>query len=200
MKKFVTRVSPAIFALSLASTASATLIDFNLNRNGTTSQLQLQLPSQVEMPYELPRIEDGPFAGSYGSIEPGWDGEGTDRPADGAFALLSPTGVSLRRIRFDSGFSMFTEALDPILELDGAIHEFAGSPEGPGLLWHQHLLFVADASVPVGTELTADFQLTDRNGLHGDSSIFTLRYLVTPEPTSALLTLFGGFALAARRR
>ncbi|MCA9252417.1 MAG: PEP-CTERM sorting domain-containing protein [Phycisphaerae bacterium] len=189
------------FALSMcavlmcAASARATLIDFNIHHDGSAQQvLDIQYPSQVFQPYELPLIETGPLAGYYGSIEPGWDGEGTDRPGDGAYALESISGVSLRRESFDAGFSMYTQGLSPILEVDGALHEFVGAPEGSGLLWHQHLTFVADPGTPIGTILSAEFTLTDQDGLHADSAPFTLSFIVTPEPTTGLLLLIAAGA------
>lgn len=65
--------------------ASATLIDFNINQDGSAAHvLQLQLPSQVDQPYELFPIDVGPLAGSFGSIEQG----GTVR---------APTGLATAR-------------------------------------------------------------------------------------------------------
>jgi hypothetical protein len=116
-------------------------------------------------------------------------GEGTDRPGDGAFALESISGVSLRRESFDSGFSMYTQGLAPILEVDGALHEFVGAPEGSGLLWHQHLTFVVDPGTPISTNLSAEFTLTDQNSLHADSDPSMLSFIVTPEPTTGLMML-----------
>lgn len=180
----------AVVILVSTVSARATLIDFNINHDGSAQQvLQVQYPSQVFQPYELPLIPTGPLAGHFGSIEPGWDGEGADRPGDGAFALESATGVSLRRESFDSGFSMYTQGLAPILEVDGAVHEFVGAPEGPELLWHQHLTFVADPGTPIGTILSAEFTLTDQNGLHADSELFSLSFIVTPEPATGLMML-----------
>ncbi len=185
--------------VALVAPAGATLIDFTISQDGSSQhKLLLTRPALVSSPYELPLIESGPLAGSYGSIEPGWDGEGTDRPAESRFALLSPTGISIRRLSFDPGFAMFTEGLDPILETDGATHEFEGEPESPELLWHQHLTFIADASVPVGSLLNARFELFDRAGLHAASDVFTLTFRVVPEPTTAIVTAL--LALFVRRK
>lgn len=176
-----------------------TLIDFNIHHDGTPQQkLNIQYPSQVSAPYALQPIESGPLTGYFGSIEPGWDGEGTDRPGDGAYALESAGGVSLQRESFDAGFAMYTEGLSPILEFDGATHEFVGAPEAPSLLWHQHLTFVADPGTPIGSILTADFVLTDTDGEHADSDPFTLSFIVVPEPSTGVLLL--AIAIAARSR
>lgn len=200
MKKTFCVLSLCAVLMSAAS-ARATLIDFTIYHDGSAQQvLDVQYPSQVFQPYELPLIETGPLAGFYGSIEPGWDGEGTDRPGDGAYALESISGVSLRRESFDSGFSMYTQGLSPILEVDGALHEFVGAPEGPGLLWHQHLTFVADPGTPIGTILSAEFTLTDQNSLHADSAPFTLSFVVTPEPTTGLMAMVLGIGVLRRKR
>jgi hypothetical protein len=199
LRRFFVKV---LVLIALAGPAYGTLIDFNIHQDGSDAHtLKLQYPSLVAQPYELFPIEFGPLAGYFGSIEPGWDGEGTDRPDEGAFALLSTEGVALRRDAFEAGFSMYTEGLTPILEFDGDTHEFAGLPEGPGLLWHEHLLFVADPGTPLNTVLTAQFTLVDLDGLHGDSAPFTLSFIVTPEPAGALiLGLAAARAITRRTR
>lgn len=182
--------------LAAALPCHATLIDFTIYQDGSVDNvLHLQYPSLVDQPYEMFPIEMGPLQGGFGTIEPGWDGEGTDRPAENAFALLSDTGVALRRDRFDAGFSMYTEGLTPILEFDGATHEFAGDPEVEQFLWHQHLTFVADPGTPIGSTLTADFTLVDLDGLHTNSEPFTLTFTVVPEPATGLLAVVGGALL-----
>ena len=201
MNRSIMSVLAVIVAVVIAQPCGATLIDFNINQDGTDAHgLQVQYPSRVDQPYELFPIETGPLTGYFGTIEPGWDGEGTDRPEDGAYALLSDTGVALQRDRFDPGFSMYTHGLTPILETDGASHVFEGEPESPDLLWHEHLTFMADPGTPIGTILTADFTLVDTDGLHADSAPFTLSYVVVPEPASGLLLLLGAAGAWHRRR
>lgn len=94
---------------------------------------------------------------------------------------------------------MYTEGLTPILESDGETHEFIGEPESLDLLWHQHLLFVADVGTPIGTILTADFTLVDLDGLHGNSAPFTLSFIVVPEPATCIFLLLPAILLKNAR-
>lgn len=193
-------VAVSVLAVSVSS-AHATLIDFTLSQTGAPAhQLILNRPLLVAEPYALDLVTSGPLAGSFASIEPGWDGLGEDRPGEGLIGLLSATGVALQRISFPAGFSILDSGLNPILTIDGDTHEFAGDPEGPGLLWHEHLRFVVDPGTPLGTEILADMRLTDLDGLHADSDPFTLHFVVVPEPATLGLLAVIGLAACPKRR
>lgn len=196
-KKWLIGFGVSVWVLAASAFPThATLIDFTLSQTGAPAhQLILNRPLLVAEPYALDLVTAGPLAGSYASIEPGWDGLGEDRPADGLFGLLSDTGVALQRINFPAGFSILDSGLNPILVNDGDAHEFSGDPEGPGLLWHEHLRFVVDPGAPLGTDFLVDMRLTDLDGLHADSDPFTLHFVVVPEP--ATLGLLAVIALAA---
>lgn len=202
MKRFhvVTYLVLSIFLARSGAPAQATLIDFTISQSGPHEhQLQLIRPSLVSEPYPLDFVTDGLLAGSYATIEPGWDGLGADIPGDEFFALLSNTGVALQRVSFPDGFSMLDSGLNPILESDGTFHIFAGEPEGEGLLWHEHLRFVGSGDFGLGHEFLPTFRLMDANGMHSASDTFTLRFVTVPEPTSLLILAVGAAGLAFRR-
>lgn len=167
-------------ATLLATTpgASAHGIDFTVAQNDGTEDAKLLFfkPDDVSEPYELPRIDSGQFAGSFASIEPGWNGLGVDQVDARRFALTGTNGVALQRVRFDSGFSMYTEEGEPILTQDGATHVFAGEPETDEFAWHQHLIFAAGSDTKPGDQLTATFRVTDPSGVRADSDEFTLTF------------------------
>lgn len=201
-EKKVLRLGLSIMVLgSAALPLQATLIDFTLSQSGAPEhRLILNRPLLVAEPYALDLVTAGPLAGSYATIEPGWDGLGEDRPAEGLLGLLSGAGVAVQRISFPVGFSMLDGSLNPILESDGDGHEFSGDPEGPGLLWHEHLRFVAEPGTTPGTEFLVNMRLTDLNGLHADSDPFTLRFVVVPEPATAACLAVVALSLVSRRR
>lgn len=204
------RSSTPVFAASLVAAAvlsaavpaaHATLIDILIFQDGTAAhRLGLVKPLLVPEPYELPLVSDGPLAGYYASIEPGWDGLGADQPAENRFGLLSINGVALQMLSADPGFVLFDSLLNPILETPTDFHVFSGENEGnPDLLWHEHLRFGIEPGAPVGQQYTATFQLIDVNGQMATSAPFSLTFVTTPEPGAAL-ALFAALPLMLRRR
>lgn len=192
---------PAILAaLAAAGVAGATTIDLEISQdNSVQHRLQISLPTQVPQPYELPQVNDGPLAGYYASIEPGWDGLMVNRPDGVHFGLLAPTGIGVRLLSASPGFVMFDSLLNPILTDPAEIHLFSGDDEGNSdLWWHEHLRFGVEPGNPLGL-YSATFQLTDVEGRHADSEVFTLRFAAVPEPSSALLALVVA-TMALRRR
>jgi hypothetical protein len=136
---------------------------------------------------------DGIFAGLFVNQEPGWESLEADEPPD-RFTLLPGSNVSLKRLSFDAGFSMYDPFTGtPILETDGSIFPFGAAPDGS---FHIDLLYVGDG--PIGSLYSAAFQLVDPSGLQADSDPFTLGFVVVPEPTTAIL--FGSALLALWRR
>ena len=166
-----------VFAVFGHSTALASGIDFVVGLDtGEENQLELLRPANVTEPYELPFIVSGQFAGYFASIEPGWDGLGTESADFATAPLPEDAKVSLERIAFDEGFRMFDEAGNPLLDTDGAIHTFSGTPETQEMAWHEHLVFAFDGDMPGATEVTATFRLVDTSGVQTASEPFTLTF------------------------
>ncbi|HUU83937.1 MAG TPA: hypothetical protein VM243_10580 [Phycisphaerae bacterium] len=160
--------------------AEATGIDFIVHQDGTpTHTLVVARPALVDEPYPIPLEEVVELPGYYLTAEPGWDGLGVDQPEEGRLALLTDTGLTLRRVSFDPGFEMFDLDLNPILETDGATVRLEGEAESEEFAWHQHLVFGVEPGAEVGQEYTATFVLIDEEGDHGDSEPFTLRFVTT---------------------
>ena len=187
-------------SLAVAAAAEASVLDFEISQDGSAQhRLLLTFPTGPTMPYPLQPVNDGPLAGHFADIEPGWDGMLATPPDGVHFPLLAGDGVGIRMLSATPGFVMFDGLLNPILSDPTEAHEFAGDNEGnPALWWHEHLRFAVEPGNPLGI-YSATFQLTDVNGLHADSAPVTITYEAVPEPGSISL-LLGGLIVAARRR
>jgi len=169
-------------AFSAASTAHATGIDFVVFQDGSgVNALVVAKPDQVDEPYPIRPADVEELAGFFLTIEPGWDGLGVDQSAEDRSALLNDSGVLLRRVSFDPGFSMYDLDFNSILEADGDTVLLVGEPEVEGFLWHQHLVFGVEPGTPVGESFSATFVVSDPTGEHADSEPFTLTFITAPQ-------------------
>jgi len=138
---------------------------------------------------------EGAFEGFFVADDPGWIGLEEDEPDEGMYLLLAGHQVSLKRISFDPGFSMFDPTAGPILENNGSTFLFPLDEEG---FIHRHLIFAGEGEI--GDTWWATFQLVDPSGLHAASDTFTLQFVAMPEPTSLLLLVSGLAVVSLRRR
>jgi hypothetical protein len=137
---------------------------------------------------------EGAYEGLYAVNDPGWIGLEADEPDEGFYMLLPNHQVSLKRISFDTGFSMFDPTAGPILENDDDAYLFPPTVDG---LIHSHLIFAGDGIE--GTTWHATFQIVDPSGIHADSEPFTVCFEAIPEPGTLFLLLIGGIAVLRRR-
>ncbi len=128
---------------------------------------------ELEECIELELLSD-PFStldGWFVAQEPGWEGLEEDEPAEGLFALLAGHQVSLKRITFELGFSMFDETENAILTSDGDTYVFPADAEGG---FHDDLIFALPPGTLPGTIVTGVFQAVDPSSMHADSEQFSL--------------------------
>lgn len=131
--------------------------------------------------------------GFYVEQFPGWSAkEGVPNP------LLEGNQITLNRV---SSTNIAFDMLDPftgtpILGADGDSFLF---PFGGGL-GHEDVFYRADAAlVNIGDQFTVTFQLTDPSGLEAASDLFTLSFLVVPEPATLSLLAMGAIAMTRRK-
>lgn len=137
---------------------------------------------------------EGLFEGMFAADDPGWIGAEEDEPNEGLYLLLPGHQVSLKRIGFDAGFSIFDPTSGPILEADGDQYLFPLDGEG---FIHRHLIFVGDGLE--GDPWSATFQLVDPSGVHAFTEPFTLSFVAVPEPATVSLLVLGAVGLLRRR-
>lgn len=171
--------------------------DFIIGRGGASPfQIMIEADEHVmsgEESIPLPPGE-GAYEGLFAVNDPGWIGLEDDEPAEDFYMLLPNHQVSLKRISFDDGFSMFDPTAGQILEKDNDTYLFPLTTEG---MIHSHLIFAGDG--PEGTIWQAMFQLVDPSGLHAASAPFTISFEAVPEPATLALLALGGLALLRRR-
>ncbi len=143
----------------------------------------------IHLPYG-----EGIFIGMFAGDDPGWIGLEEDEPDEGMYMLAPGHQVSLKRLDFDAGFSMYDPTAGQVLLADGDAYLFPVDGEG---FIHSHLFFVGEGEL--GDTWSATFQLVDLGGQYADSDPFTLNFEATPEPTTLAMLLCGAMLLTRRR-
>lgn len=171
--------------------------DFIIGRTGVSPfQIMIEADPDVmsgEEHVPLP-LGEGAYEGLFAINDPGWIGLEEDEPDEDFYMLQTGHQVSLKRISFDDGFSMFDATAGQILENNNDTYLFPLTTEG---MIHSHLIFAGDG--PEGTVWQATFQLVDPSGLHAASAPFTVSFEAVPEPATLALLALGSLALLRRR-
>ena len=171
--------------------------DFQIGQDGTATHKIVLMDEPgfchlLGQPIEL-QPGDGLNDGYYVHQFPGWDAT-----AGVPFPLMEGHQLTLNRIHStNAGFDMLDPFLGtPILQTDGSSFEFPWN----GQLEHEDVFYRVDANfASPGDIFMVSMQLTDPSGLDSASDPFTLNFVVTPEPATAVLGLFAGLMLLRRR-